>query len=41
MYSLKTIFEVEITLGICDSISENDDPFIQDNKIDSVMATLR
>ncbi len=41
MYSLNTTFYVEITLGICDSISENDNPFIQSNKIDSVMATFR
>ena len=41
MYSLKTAFDVEITLGICDSISDNDDPFKQANKIDSVMATFR
>ena len=41
MYSFKTAFDVEITLVICKSISENDDPLIHANKIDSVMATFR
>ncbi len=41
MYSLKIIPEVEITLGIHNSISENDDPSIQANKISSVMTVFR